>query len=77
MCVLEYTQEKAEESHQAEINKLKDEALKEKNRADSEKSRADNEKSRADKAEKNFIDYLRNSGKTDEEIKDILHQNES
>ena len=70
MCVLEYTQEKADEFHKAEINRLKDEALKEKNRADDAEKRADN----AEKATKNLIAFLKNSGKTDDENKEILHQ---
>ncbi len=74
MCVLEYTQEKADEFHKAEIDKLKNEALKEKNRADDAEKRADNEKNRADNAEKILIAFLKDSGKTDDEIKEILHQ---
>ncbi len=70
MCVLEYTQEKADEFHKAEIDKLKNEALKEKNRADNAEKRAND----AEKATKNLVEFLKNSGKTDDEIKEILNQ---
>lgn len=69
------------DSEKTRADSEKTRADSEKTRADSEKTRADSEKTRADSAEtradntkKVLIEMLKNTGKTDEEIQDIIKQ---